>query len=85
MTRIYITNIGYGSRGLLYRVECDGKTIASSTSTPFFDGARALADMGIYGNLEMWDHERPYPRMTGSVERVARLAISEGEGRPRMA
>lgn len=82
MTKIYITQTSYGSRGPLYRVEHDGEVLIASTPVPFFDGARALAAKGMTGPMEMWDRERPYPRMRGIIEGAAKLTVSEGEKRP---
>lgn len=84
MVRIYITQQGYGSRGPLYRVEHEGEVLLESTAIPFLDGARALAAKGLTGKLEMWDHERHYPRMTGTIEKASGLSVSEGEARPKI-
>lgn len=83
MVKIYITQTTYGSRGPIYRVEHDGEVLLASTPIPFFDGARALAAKGLTGKFEMWDHERPYPRMMGVIEKAAKLTVREGEDRPR--
>jgi len=82
MVKIYITQVSYGSRGPIYRVEHEGEVLVKGAPVPLFDGARALAAKGITGNFEMWDHERPYPRMKSVVEEAAKLTISEGERRP---
>jgi hypothetical protein len=82
MVKIYIKQTTYGSRGPIYRVEHDGKVLLSGTPVPFFDGARALAAKGLTGEFEMWDHERPYPRMMGVIERAAKLTVREGDARP---
>ena len=85
MVKIYITNKGHGTRGPLYRVEYEGEELVAGTATPFCDGARALAARGLTGALEMWDHERPYPRMLGTIEGAAKLTVNEGERLPRFA
>jgi hypothetical protein len=82
MVKIYITQTSYGSRGPIYRVEHDGEVLVTGTAIPLFDGARALVTKGMTGEFEMWDHERPYPRMKSVIERAAKLTISEGERRP---
>lgn len=82
MVKIYIAQKTYGSRGPIYRVEYDGEVLVESTAVPFFDGARALAAKGLTGKFEMWDYERPYPRMTGVIERAAKLTVWEGEKCP---
>lgn len=82
MVKIYIKQKSYGQRGPMYRVEHDGEVLVASTAVPFFDGARALAAKGLTGAFEMWDHERPYPRMTGSIETAAKLTVWEGEKCP---
>ena len=85
MVKIYITQTTYGQRGAIFRVDHDGETLVSGTAIPFFDGARALTAKGLIGKFEMWDYERPYPRMTGTIEHAAKLTVSEGEGRPKAA
>jgi hypothetical protein len=82
MVKIYIKQTTYGSRGPIYRVEHDGEVLLASTPVPFFDGARALAKKGLTGEFEMWDHERPYPRMMGVIEKAAKLTVWEGEKCP---
>lgn len=82
MVKIYIKQKSYGQRGPMYLVEHDGEVLVASTAVPFFDGARALAAKGLTGAFEMWDHERPYPRMTGSIEAAAKLTVWEGEKCP---
>lgn len=44
---------------------------------PFFDGARELQKRGLRGPMEMWDRERPFPRMEGLVEKAALLTVTE--------
>lgn len=82
MVKIYIKQTTYGKRGPMYCVEHDGEVLVASTPVPFFDGARALAEKGLTGNFEMWDRERPYPRMKGLIEVAAKLTVNEGEKRP---
>jgi len=82
MVKIYIKQIRYGIRGPIYQVEHNGAELLSGTAVPFFDGARALAAKGLTGAFEMWDHERPYPRMMGVIEKAAQLTVREGEARP---
>src|SRR5690242_10863323 len=76
-TRIYLElPLRYSSRGPRYSARLgrpDGELIVIDTLTPFFDSARALRPRGLTGRLEMWDSERPYPRMSGDIEALAKL------------
>lgn len=81
--KLYIQKVKTGKRGLLYDVSYDGQTICASTMTPLLDASRALASRGLGGNLELWDTVRPYPRMSGTVEGCARLAVIDSGSGPR--
>jgi hypothetical protein len=59
----------------------DGPRLLNSTKLPFLDGARALLNLGHTGALEMWDYERPYPRMRGDIEKAAKLTVREDDRR----
>lgn len=75
--------LAVGQRGPLYNVTCRGELIVERTAQPLLDGARALAERGLSGPFEMWDHVRPFPRMRSTIEAAARLRVTEGEGLPR--
>lgn len=76
--KIYIEFVDEKIRqhGPLYDVEYNGEIILRSHK-PFFDGARALLALGVTGRFEMWDRERPYPRMLGDIEKAAALDVRE--------
>jgi hypothetical protein len=78
-TRIYIVPARLGARGRSYDIHLgapDGEHLGTSR-TPFYDGARLLLFRGITGRFEMWDAERPCPRMVGDVETCAGLMVSD--------
>lgn len=80
--RIYVELRGHGARGPRYRVRMnkpDGMVIIDGTTEPLFDAARVLVSKGIAGRLEMWDGQRPFCRMSGNIERLAGLTVSEGQ------
>lgn len=81
--KVYIQKVKTGKRGLLYDVAYEGEVICSSTMTPMLDAARALVIRGLGGNLELWDTVRPYPRMSGTVEGSAMLALVDTGNGPR--
>ena len=81
MHKIYIYTVGTGKRGILYDVEFDGEVICQSSLTPLLDACRVLLSRGLTGKIEMWDYERPYPRMRSTIEGAAQLAvIDRGSG-----
>ena len=83
MVKIYVVQKSYGVRGEIYEVSYNGQVIVASTSMPLLDGARALQNMGLSGPLEMWDHQRPYPRMRSTIEVAAKFTVREGDHRPK--
>lgn len=76
--------LAVGQRGPLYNVTCRGELIVERTTQPLLDGARALAERGMSGPLEMWDRVSSFPRMRSTIEAAARLSVEEGEGAPRL-
>lgn len=85
-TRIYITCTGYGKRGPLYTARlgsAQGEVLVSNTIQPALDSARVLVRRGAdpLGILEMWDTDRPYPRLTGQLGRMAGQTIMERDNR----
>jgi len=75
MLKVFVYKVGVGKRGILYDAEFDGEVVCQSTMTPFLDACRVLLSRGLTGDIEMWDHERPFPRMRATVEGAAQLAI----------
>lgn len=64
-------------RGPLYDARYNGELIVEGTIQPFLDGCRAIQTLGASGPVQMWDAERPYPRMVGTVEGAATLTVRE--------
>lgn len=81
--KIYIYKVKTGKRGVLYDAEFDGEVICQSTMTPLLDACRVLRSRGVSGPVEMWDHERPFPRMLSTVEAGAGLAVIDTGSGPR--
>jgi len=80
--RIFIMCRGYGARGPRYRVRLnkpDGMIIIESTTEPLFASARFLLSKGIKGKIEMWDDTQAFCRMSGNIEGLARMTVSEGQ------
>ena len=76
--RIYRSEPRYGSRGAIYSAVYNGEIIVKGcSSSVIHEVARQLRSRGITGKLEMWDHEHPYPLMTGDIEGMAKWTISE--------
>jgi hypothetical protein len=76
--RIYVTEDRIGGRGPEYSATYNGETIVERCTTGvIFEAARQLQARGITGWLEMWDHERPYPRMHGEIDHLALWMIVE--------
>lgn len=79
--RIYIELRGHGARGPRYQArmnKLDGMVIVESSTEPLLDAARVLLSKGVTGRLEMWDRARPFPRLCGDIEQLAKLTVSEG-------
>jgi len=80
--RIYIGTPRYGRRGGLYDARlsrADGDLLVTATTEPLLASARMLHAQGIKGRLEMWDSDNAYPRVTGSIAKMARLTVVEGD------
>jgi hypothetical protein len=72
----------YGQRGCRYDVRLgspDGEVIVTGSIVPFCGAARVLHARNIKGQIELWDGERSFARMTGTIEKLARLTVREGE------
>lgn len=70
------------SQGPLYDATFTGGVVLGSHQ-PFLDACRVLAGLGQTGPAEMWDHQRPYPRLKGLIEVAAGQTVTEGERPPR--
>lgn len=78
--RVFIDPVKVTSRGQGYSVSFNGETIITNTRDPAFYACRHLAELGYQGRMEMWDNERPYPRLViHDIEKAARLTVSETE------
>lgn len=81
--RIYTRLVSSASsRGPLYEAIFQDEVIIARSPQPFLDGCRVLSERGYRGAVELWDYERPYPRMRGLIEAAAQLAVDE-TGTPR--
>lgn len=78
--RVFIDPMKVTSRGQGYSVSFNGVTIITNTRDPGPDACRYLVALGYQGRMEMWDNERPYPRLVfHDIEKAARLTVSETE------
>ena len=56
----------------------DGPVLVEDCSSGvIYAAARALLAHGMRGRVEMWDSERPYPRLSGDIEKLAKWTIRE--------
>jgi hypothetical protein len=74
----------YNSRGALFDVSYHGQIIATATTEPCLDGARALKALGCRGKLELWDDVTPYVRLIADIDKAAKLTAREGDEPPRL-
>lgn len=84
--RIYVTCDRYGQRGPLYTARLsssDGEVLVAGTTEPALDAARVLIARGFdpASTLEMWDGERPFPRLHGVLEVMAGQTVIESKDR----
>ncbi len=78
--KITIRPTSLGNRGQNYSVFHDDQLIIAKTRNPTADACRLLVSLGMTGRLEVWDDERPYPRLIiRDLVKAAELIISEGE------
>lgn len=79
--RVYIEPSRRGRRGQLYTVrysEPDGRMIVRHALDPEHAACRALAKSGLTGRLEVWDRQRPYPRLCiRSIEAGAKVTTRD--------
>jgi len=54
-----------------------GSVLVAETTEPLCAGSRALVARGVHGPVELWDDERPYPRMRGDIDTCAKLTVRE--------
>lgn len=81
--RFYIAPVRRDRRHQLYSVTFEGKTIITETHLPSAHGCRWLAEHGYTGRAEMYDHDRPHPRMVfPDLVKAGRMAVKE-DGSPR--
>src|SRR5262245_12524330 len=71
----------YSSRGQLYRTklgDAEGPVLCERIITPTLDSCRALLACGITGLFEAWREADSFARLTGDIEKAARLEVKEG-------
>src|SRR5262245_36244876 len=69
------------SRGQPYRTkvgDADGPVLCDRTITPTLESCRALLACGITGRFEAWHEGDSFARLTGDIEKAARLEGKEG-------
>lgn len=80
--RIYLSTPTTSRKGLRYDCRlsrADGDLIVMGSLQPLADAARFLYEKGARGRLEAWDSVRPFPRMWGRIERLAKLTVIESD------
>ncbi|WFU49029.1 hypothetical protein [Sinorhizobium terangae] len=78
--RVFIDPVKITKKGQGYSVSFNGEIIITNTRNPSGDACRHLVALGYRGRMEMWDNERPHPRMVfRDIERAARLKVAENE------
>lgn len=78
--RVFIDPVKTTSKGQSYSVTFNGETIIINTRNPAGDACRYLLSQGHQGRMEMWDKERPYPRLVfHDIAKAAWLTVSENE------
>lgn len=63
-----------------YEVRLDspnGEVLIPLARDPFTEGCRKLFNRGYLGQAELWDADRDYARLRGSIERHALLTVEE--------
>jgi hypothetical protein len=68
MTKVFLVPIPHPNTGVdsyyTYDVFLGDEKIVSSSKDPICQAARVLAKKGVKGRVEVWDRERPYPRLS---------------------
>jgi hypothetical protein len=80
--RIYVELLRVGARGPIYRARLGspvGDVLVKRSTEPLLAGARVLVSQGVTGILELWDSQRPYPRLYGDIALLAKLSVKEDE------
>ena len=81
--RIYIEAVKYTNNGSTYEISFPVNPLTvqrkKGVKRPLTDGARLMLAHGQTGKVELWDRERSYPRMSGDVEDLAKITVSENE------
>ena len=81
--RVYTQVVTRSSQqGPLYEVVFGDEVIVARSKQPFLAACRVLHDRGLRGPIELWDHERAFPRMRGKIEAAATQEVDE-TGTPR--
>lgn len=81
--KITITPKAINNKGHIYAVSFNRAEIIAKTRNPELNACRWLATHGYRGRMEVWDTDRPYPRMTiNDIEKAATLTVSESDGQP---
>jgi hypothetical protein len=70
-----------GRSGYAWSVLFDGELLASRSTTPEFDAARALLAKGITGKLTLLDGKTGRPRLTLDIEKAAQLTVRDDRHR----
>jgi hypothetical protein len=76
--RVTLSKSTISSTGLRYAVTFNGETTVMASLTPLCAAARVLRGRGIVGSIELWDSERPFPRMSANIAHAAALTVEEG-------
>ena len=83
--KLFLSTSTNSAKGPRYDVRIGsplGEILIRRSIMPLLDSARALAAMGLTsGEIQLWDAHRPFPRISGKIERLARLAIEETDKR----
>jgi hypothetical protein len=80
--RVYILRDRISKRGPLYTARFmspDGEIVATNTLEPALAAARSLIARGYdpKSRLEMWDGQKPFPRLSGVLGVMARQTVKE--------
>lgn len=77
-TKIVIKPICLDKRGRNYSVSLEGRPLIAKTRNPTADACRSLVALGLSGGLEVWDDERPFPRLIiPDISKAAKLTVAE--------
>ena len=74
-TTVVLHSLGYGHKGLRYRVTLDGVEIATDTTDPEHAAARALLALGITGSFETHYEDGRAGMCFGDIEETAKWMV----------